>query len=84
VQGVITDDGDEVVTDYVISNASKVTTYVDLIGEEHIPGAVADELQQCSLSQSGFTIFLGLDCEPQAVGITQSTNFSGLRKNEGH
>ena len=75
VKGVITEHGDEVATDYVISNASKVTTYVDLIGREHIPEAVTEELQQCSLSQSGFTVFLGLDCEPQTLGITQSTNF---------
>jgi prolycopene isomerase len=75
VRGVVTETGDEVATPYVISNASKVTTYVDLIEKEHVPVEVFEEMQQCSLSQSGFTIYLGLDCEPQSLGITQSTNF---------
>jgi len=73
--GVITEDGQEISTDYIISNASKVTTYVDLIDHEHLPQEVLSEFRQCSLSMSGFTIFLGLDCEPQTLGITQSTNF---------
>jgi prolycopene isomerase len=75
IRGVITENGEEVSTRYVVSNASKITTYVDLIDKEHVPDKVFEEMQQCSLSQSGFTIYLGLDCGPQNLGITQSTNF---------
>jgi prolycopene isomerase len=75
IQGVLTQDGQEVKTHYVISNASKVTTYVDLIDREHIPAEILAELRQSTLSQSAFTVFMGLDCEPQSVGITESTNF---------
>lgn len=74
-QGVITEWGDEIAVQWVISNASKQSTYVDLIDASHVPDVVVDELRQCSHSPSAFTIYMGLDCEPQTVGITESSNF---------
>jgi phytoene dehydrogenase-like protein len=75
VCGVVTEDDQEISTPYVISNASKITTYVDLMDREHVPDELWDELRQCSPSQSAFTIYMGLDGTPQSLGITQSTNF---------
>ncbi len=75
VQGVITDKGEEIAAKYVISNASKINTYVDMMDMDQIPDEVTSQIKQCSVSQSAFTLYMGLDCAPEAVGLTQSTNF---------
>ena len=73
--GVITDNGESISSATVVSNASKLTTYVDLIGSENIPDSVAGEMRQTTLSQSAFTLYMGLDAPPEALGMTQSSNF---------
>jgi len=75
VCGVITETGEEIPTRYVISNASKYATYVELMDDIHVPEIVSKELRQASHSPSAFTLYMGLDCEPSAVGITESSNF---------
>jgi len=75
VQGVVTDDGDRIQTRYVISNASQVTTYARLVDRKQIPDQVFTEMGGRSLSPSAFTMFIGFDCEPDVLGITESTNF---------
>ena len=75
VKGVETEHGERIETDYVVSNVSAVTTYVDLIGPENAPGEVFKDLGSRTLSTSAFTLFIGLDCRPEAVGIRESTSF---------
>jgi phytoene dehydrogenase-like protein len=75
VQGVVTDDGDRIQTKYVVSNASQITTYAQLVDREKIPDQVFTEMGGRSLSPSAFTMFIGFDCEPDVLGITESTNF---------
>ena len=75
VRGVVTERGDQIETKYVVSNASPVSTYVQLIDPEHVPGEVLREMGGRSLSPSGFVMFIGCDCEPDALGITEATNF---------
>ena len=75
VQGVLTDDGDRIQTKYVVSNASQVTTYAQLMEAADVPGSVFKEMGGRSLSPSAFTMFIGFDCEPDVLGITESTNF---------
>jgi phytoene dehydrogenase-like protein len=75
VKGVITDLDEEITARHVISNASKVSTYVDLIGAEHVPDSTLKELKQSRIAQAGFILYMGLDCDPDVAGITESTNF---------
>lgn len=75
VRGIVTEHGEEINARCVISNASKVATYTELLEDTKIPAAVRNELRQCTLSPSAFTLYMGLDCPPAAVGITESTNF---------
>lgn len=75
VRGVITDEGDEIRADYVISNASKITTYMELLDPREVPGSVIPELRQASVSQSAFCVYMGLDCTPGEAGIPESTHF---------
>ncbi len=75
VKGVITDNGDEITAPFVISNASKIATYVDMIDERHIPETLRKELTGKTIGTSAFTIYMGLDCEPEHIGLKESTNF---------
>ncbi|NQU15252.1 MAG: NAD(P)/FAD-dependent oxidoreductase [Desulfobacteraceae bacterium] len=75
VKGVITEDGDHIPAKYVISNASQVSTYVQLIHSEHVPNTALREMRGRTLSPSAFVTFAGFDCEPSQLGITESTTF---------
>jgi prolycopene isomerase len=75
VRGVITEHGDEISADYVISNAGTVTTYVELMDREKVPAGVIEALGQSTIGPSAFTLYLGLDCEPAELGLTETTNF---------
>ncbi|MBW2103105.1 MAG: hypothetical protein JRH05_10605 [Deltaproteobacteria bacterium] len=72
---MLTEHGDRYEADHVVSNVSQILTYVELMEPEHVPGGVFREMRGRSLSPSAFTLFIGLDCEPGAVGITETTNF---------
>jgi prolycopene isomerase len=75
VQGVVTDDGEHIHTKCVISNASQVSTYTQLIDQGEVPNTVAMDMRGRSLSPSAFVIFAGFDCEPETLGMTESTTF---------
>lgn len=75
IKGVITDEGEEVAADYVVSNISPVAVYNHLMDPEHIPHDAAVEMKSRNLSTSAFTLFIGFDCEPEQLGINESTNF---------
>lgn len=75
VKAVITEKGDRVDTRFVISNASTVLTYLQLIGAEHVPQKTLVEMRGRRLSASGFGLYMGLDCEPSQVGVSTSTSF---------
>ena len=81
VRGVITEKGEEITTDHIISNASTIITYFDLIGREHVPAGQIRALGSGSTGPSAFCIYAGLDCEPQDIGIEVSTTFVGNSHN---
>ncbi len=58
VKGVITDDGDEIAADYVVSNISPIATYNHLMDPENIPQDAAVEMKSRNLSTSAFTMFV--------------------------
>jgi len=74
-EGVITEDNEEITARNVLSNASKVATYVELIEREHVPDDVFTEMGGRTASPSGLTVHMGLDCEPEELGISACTNF---------
>lgn len=75
VVGVETEQGDVIYAKAVVSNASSIDTYVELIGEEHVPEEQFKILAGQTISTSSLSVFIGLDCEPQEVGIYDTTNF---------
>lgn len=75
VKGVVTKQGEEIYSRFVVSNASKVATFSDLIDPGLVPPSVFDDLKGRTPSPSGFNVYMGLDCEPQDLGIEASTSF---------
>ncbi|MCU0577870.1 MAG: NAD(P)/FAD-dependent oxidoreductase [Desulfobacterota bacterium] len=75
VKGVITEQGDRVETGCVVSNASTIHTYIDLIDREEVPAAELNAFKSHTIGPSAFTLYMGLDCEPADVGIHETTNF---------
>ena len=75
IKGVVTDDDDEISTEYVVSNVSPIAVYTHMMDREHVPQDVLAEMKSRNLSTSAFTMFIGFDCEPDQLGIQESTNF---------
>ena len=75
VAGVAIAGGETIQARQVISNASKIATFVEMLDPDQVPETVWGELKRTSLSPSAFTLYLGLDQPPEALGITSSTNF---------
>jgi phytoene dehydrogenase-like protein len=78
VVAVITEHGDEITCDHVVSNAGTLRTYIDLIGSAQVPANSLKALRQSTVGPSAVTVYLGLDCEPQELGIDISTSFITL------
>ncbi|MCP4750925.1 MAG: NAD(P)/FAD-dependent oxidoreductase [Proteobacteria bacterium] len=75
VQGVVTEHGERIAANYVVSNISKIATYVDLMDPKHRPAETMAEMRGIRPATSAFTLYIGFDCEPGELGITESTNF---------
>ena len=75
ITGVITDDDDEIEAQYVVSNVSPIAVYTHLMDREQVPQEALTEMKSRNLSTSAFTMFIGFDCEPDRLGIQESTNF---------
>lgn len=75
VKGVVTDNDEKYSTEFVVSNASQVSTYTRLLAPEHVSQDSMLEMKGRNLSSSAFTMFIGFDCEPEQLGIAESTNF---------
>ncbi len=75
IKGVITEDGEKLDAKFVVSNISPISTYYQLMEPDQVPFSVFQEMGARTLSPSAFTIFMGFDCEPDHLGITETTNF---------
>jgi phytoene dehydrogenase-like protein len=75
VKGVVTDNDEKYSTEFVVSNASQISTYTRLLAPEHVSQDSMLEMKGRNLSSSAFTMFIGFDCEPEQLGIAESTNF---------
>jgi phytoene dehydrogenase-like protein len=78
VQGVVTEDGQEIQAKRVVSNASTLSTYLEMIDREAVPKEVLESFSFRTIGPSAFTLYLGFDREPQDMGITEATNFINM------
>lgn len=77
ITGVVTDEGETIRAGYVISNASTITVYTEMIDPEHVPAEQLEVLGGSTVGPSSLTLYIGLDCEPSVLGIDETTNFIG-------
>jgi len=75
VTGVYTQDGVLVKARAVVSNASSLDTYMEFMDPVSVNPAKLHELQGSTVGPSSFTIYVGLDCDPAKLGISEATNF---------
>ena len=75
IQSVITEDGNEISTKFVVSNAGPITTLIDMIGADNCPAAELRTLNARTVGLSAFTLYMGFDCDPADMGIDKTTNF---------
>lgn len=67
--GVRTENGDEIFTDIVISNANGYSTYLELVGEDHLKPAFIETVKNMEPGVSVTEVFLGLDLDLKEVGL---------------
>lgn len=70
--GVRLNDGQEVRGKIIISNIDAHTTFLDLIGEDHLPSGFRSKLKGMKPSLSYFILYLGI--EGELDGLTVSNN----------
>jgi all-trans-retinol 13,14-reductase len=70
VTGVITDQGEAVPADYIVSNANPITTCYDLLGQENVPSSYLKSLAEGHVALSTFNVYMGLDCPAADIGAT--------------
>jgi phytoene dehydrogenase-like protein/ferredoxin-NADP reductase len=75
VSGVLTEDGTEIATQHVVCSANPVTTSLELVGRDNMPGWYLNRLGGWSGGASTLNIYLGLDCPCQEVGLNVHENF---------
>lgn len=75
VKGVVTGEGEQIPAKFVISNASRITTYFEMIDAGQIPHEASGEMRGSVVGPSAFTIYMGLDCAPDELGVSEATTF---------
>ena len=73
VKAVKTADGDTISCGAVVSNASPMDTYVNLIGEEEAPEQEMVRMGGSTVGVSAVALYIGLDCPPEELNIKDST-----------
>lgn len=75
VAGVITEEGEEIRADWIVSNADPIATCRDLIGREKVPASFFGSLRSSEVAASTVNVYLGLACSPEALGLDEHEIF---------
>lgn len=82
VTGVITEFGEEIFAGQVISNASTVVTFADLLDTDIMPPGISKDFKSRDLGTSAFCLYLGMDKTPEQLGITNASTFLSTTMDE--
>ncbi|MCK4648286.1 NAD(P)/FAD-dependent oxidoreductase, partial [bacterium] len=74
VQGVKLADGRRIKATYVISNASLVQTFYELVGKEQLVKRFIKKIDKKELSLSCFILYLGIDMDLKSLGLNSYTS----------
>ncbi len=75
VTGVITDAGEEIAADWIVSNADPIATCRNLIGSGEVPDRFFTKLQSSDVAPSTINVYLGVARSPQELGLTEHEIF---------
>lgn len=78
VRGVQAEDGTEITSPYVVCNANPIVACLDLIGRNKVPDWYLRRLGAWSPGASTFSVYLGLDCTCENLGLNTHETFVGL------
>jgi len=73
VSGVVLENGQEIRTPVVVSNADLRQTVFDLVGAEHFPAAYVEGLRRLRASISAFVVYAASRLDPAAHGFGHET-----------
>ncbi|MEM3587398.1 MAG: NAD(P)/FAD-dependent oxidoreductase [Candidatus Jordarchaeaceae archaeon] len=71
VTGVVTDYGEKINSDYIISNVSPITTCAELIGIDKCPSSFFKTLNAKELAIGTICVYMGLDISHEELGINE-------------
>jgi prolycopene isomerase len=75
VTGVIAENGETFTCSSVISNASPIHTFNELLDTDQPPIQVAQDMKSRRLGTSAFVMYIGLDCTPDEIGVNAASTF---------
>jgi prolycopene isomerase len=75
VTGVVTDEGEAVSADWVISNADPITTCRDLIGDDRVPTSFFSRLQSSEVAPSTVNVYMGVARPHTELGLDEHEIF---------
>jgi phytoene dehydrogenase-like protein len=75
VTGVITEEGEELSADWIVSNADPITTCRDMIGQDKVPSSFFAGLQSSEVAASTLNVYLGVARPPEELGLTEHEIF---------
>jgi len=75
VTGVITEDGEEIQADWIVSNADPITTCRELIGDDKVPSRFFARLQSSEVAPSTVNVYLGVARSPEELGLAEHEIF---------
>ncbi len=75
VTGVITEEGEEIRADWIISNADPITTCREMIGQDEVPPGFFTKLQSSEVAPSTLNVYLGVARPAEELGLTEHEIF---------
>jgi phytoene dehydrogenase-like protein len=75
VTGVLTEKGDELTADFIVSNANPMHCCYDLIGLQNVPHKYLKSLGEGHIAISSFNVYMGLDCPSESLGLKHHDMF---------
>jgi len=75
VRGVEAETGEVFYGKSVISNASPIHTYHELLDMPELPEQVTHDLKSRRLGTSALVLYVGVDCPPERLGIKSASTF---------
>ncbi|MEM2959639.1 MAG: FAD-dependent oxidoreductase, partial [Candidatus Jordarchaeaceae archaeon] len=69
VKGVITEKGEKIYSDYIISNVNPISTAVNLIGKDKVPQSFLERIRASEISTSLVSAYMGLDASCKELGV---------------